>query len=239
MLGIVAALPAEARSLTGQRVPPGQAIRLGGATLLYVSGMGQARARSAADQLLGQGAQALVSWGTAGALERTLTAGTLILPTTVTDLTRTFYVDPAWHRRIRGVLKDRLPVRTGTLIQSTEIVTKPEQKAELFTRTGAVALDMESAAIGEVAAQAGVPFLVVRGIADCQSTPIPRCAVQAIDEYGKMKLAGLWSILRHEPPQALGSLLRLAWNFRAALLTLRTAVRLIGPGFHYSGITTE
>ncbi|MDQ3960203.1 MAG: purine phosphorylase, partial [Pseudomonadota bacterium] len=86
MLGIVAALPAEARSLTGQRVPPGQAIRLGGATLLYVSGMGQARARSAADQLLGQGAQALVSWGTAGALERTLTAGTLILPTTVTDL---------------------------------------------------------------------------------------------------------------------------------------------------------
>ncbi|HZC03742.1 MAG TPA: purine phosphorylase, partial [Gammaproteobacteria bacterium] len=182
MLGIVAALPAEARSLTGQRVPSGQAIRLGGATLLYVSGMGQARARSAADQLLRQGAQALVSWGTAGALERTLTAGTLILPTTVTDLTRTFYVDPASHRRIRGTLKDRLPVRTGTLIQSTKIVTRPEQKAELFTRTGAVAVDMESAAIGEVAAQAGVPFLVVRGIADCQSTPIPRCAVQAIDE---------------------------------------------------------
>jgi adenosylhomocysteine nucleosidase len=234
-LGVIAALPAEARSLAGQRIIPKQLIRLGESTLIYVAGIGEAGALSAAARLLVQGAKALVSWGTAGALEKTLAPGDLILPTAVADLGGTLQVNRVWHGHLATALSQHLPVHTGVLLRSREIIATTGQKAELCHKTGAVAVDMESAAIGQAANRAGVPFLIIRAIVDPQSMSIPTWAVQAADEYGKIGLWDLLSELRARPVE-LASLLRLAWNFHAALTSLRTVARLTGPKLCYDAI---
>ena len=118
------------------------------------------------------------------------------------------------------------------LVQSAEIAATPKQKMELFHKTGAVAVDMESDAIGQAANTAGVPFLIIRAIVDPQSTSIPSCSVQAADEYGKINLRTLLSGLRSQPAE-LASLLRLAWNFHVALVSLRRVARLVGPKLCY------
>ncbi len=212
---------------------PRQLLRLGPTTLVYVAGIGETPARSAADHLLAQGARALVSWGTAGALEQTLAPGDLVLPPAVADPSQRLGVDPVWHARLVRALDKHLPVHTGTLIQSEELLATPKQKAELFHKSGAAAVDMESAAIGQAAARAHVPFLIIRAIVDTCSMPIPRAARQAADDYGKIKLRALLSGLGREPLE-LGALLRLSWNFRTALATLRTVARLTGPMLCYN-----
>lgn len=229
---MIAALPAEAQSLIGQRVAPREIRRLGDSTLVCVSGIGERHARSAAARLLAQGARALASWGTAGALEKTLAPGDLVLPAAVADPSLTLSVDSAWHGRLVAALDQHLPVHKGTLLQSAEIAATPEQKAELFYNTGATAVDMESAAVGQAAARAGVPFLIIRAIVDPQSMSIPSAAVHAAHEYGKIRLWTLLSGLRREPLD-LARLIQLAWNFHVALASLRTVARLAGPKLCY------
>ena len=48
-----------------------------------------------------------------------------------------------------------------------------QEKDAYRAATGAVGLDMESAAIGAVAKQGGIPFLVVRGVSDWVDEDLP------------------------------------------------------------------
>jgi adenosylhomocysteine nucleosidase len=238
VLGVIAALPAEARCLTGQRVRPRQLLRLG-RTLAYVSGIGEAHARQAALYLLSQGAQALVSWGTAGALAPALRPGALVIPNCVVSLqkqlnplTKIHSVDPVWHERLVEQLQGPLTICTGPMFHSQAVVATPEEKAELFKQTGAIAVDMESAAIAETAAAAGIPFMIIRGIVDLHSLSIPRCTLKALDAYGGLRPLQLWSgVLCH--PTELRSLIRLAAHFHTALSSLRRAARIGGPRLCY------
>ncbi|MGH8472465.1 MAG: hypothetical protein ACREVJ_08455, partial [Gammaproteobacteria bacterium] len=94
-LGIVTALPVEARCIAKALGSVPGLTRLGD-TLLYVSGIGQARARQAAEMLVAQGARALLSWGTAGALASFLRPGDVIVPDTLLVSDAPFPVDAAW-----------------------------------------------------------------------------------------------------------------------------------------------
>jgi adenosylhomocysteine nucleosidase len=47
------------------------------------------------------------------------------------------------------------------------------EKAALFRETGALAVDMETAAIAAACQRAGVPLLAMRAISDTADTPLP------------------------------------------------------------------
>jgi adenosylhomocysteine nucleosidase len=227
-LGIVAALPTEGGCLTRRRIAPRQPLALEQDVWIYVSGMGKERARAAAECLLLEGAKALVSWGTAGALVEGLPSGTLVLPSAVVHSNGLVPVDSVWRERLSTHLGQRLPVNTGTIAQSDAVLTSPEQKHEFHQKTGAIAVDMESAAIGAVAGRHQVPFLAIRSIVDPCEMALPRCAVEAVDEYGNTLWRKLLSGIR-ENPGSLAALIQLAFHFRAALSTLRTVAQLAGP----------
>jgi adenosylhomocysteine nucleosidase len=72
-------------------------------------------------------------------------------------------------------------------------VTSPAQKARLFRTTGAVAVDMESEAVAEVAREAGVRFAVVRAIVDPAHRSLPR-AIRAdgVDWLALLAQPGDW-----------------------------------------------
>ena len=64
-------------------------------------------------------------------------------------------------------------LQTGKYVSTDHILTHSIEKHQLKTSTGAVAVDMESAAIGEVAHDHGLPFLIVRTISDGVNENLP------------------------------------------------------------------
>ena len=63
--------------------------------------------------------------------------------------------------------------RLGPLVTVPRIVNRASEKHELALKTGAIGLDMESAAVGQVARSKKIPFVVVRGISDLIDENLP------------------------------------------------------------------
>jgi adenosylhomocysteine nucleosidase len=227
-LGIVVAVPAEAQSLAKQPIANGELIHLSEGAMLKISGMGPRRAALASRTLLEKGATALLSWGSAGGLAPKLFPGSLILPKTViaSDQSR-YHVEASWHQRLGNRLKGHVDFHTEPLVESTSVVRTPAEKAVLFLRTGAIGVDMESAAVATVAQEAQVPFMVVRAVADSTDTTIPKSSLKAVDEFGRLSGFKLIQGLVEYPGEFF-ALVRIARNYRAAQRTLAVVARLTG-----------
>lgn len=225
-VGLVAALPAEAQTLFGRRRRlPLQEVIDDGERLIVVAGMGRERAARAASLLLEAGARSLVSWGCAGALHDGLTAGTVVLPSTVLDGQRELPTDAAWRAGCQELLGAALRVDTRALLTVDAVMTSDVAKQAAFARHGAVAVDMESAAIGAVAADAGMPFLVVRAIADTQDMHLPDFLPQVTDAFGRPRPLPLVAALLRQPG-ALPTLMALQRCWRESLQALSRAAEL-------------
>ncbi len=209
----------------------GEVLHLPEGILLKISGIGARRARVASETLMKKGATALLSWGSAGGLLATLSPGSLILPEKVLSSDQiSFSVDTQWHERLCARLRGHADLHTGPLIQSPTVVRSPEEKIALFNRYGVVAVDMESAAVAQVALLEGVPFMAIRAVSDPAYVSIPPSAMTIIDERGIFRPARLLrSIFRH--PRELLPLARFARTFRAAQTTLASVKRIAGPNF--------
>jgi adenosylhomocysteine nucleosidase len=221
-IGVVTGLRVEARCLRGPNV------------CVACSGGSAERARLEAARLVGEGAAALVSFGLAGGLAPRLRPGDLLLPETVRSAAAASWsVDPVWRERVRATLAaGDLEPRAGTLVGSERIVATASDKRALFEATGAQAIDMESHAVAAVAAASGLPFLVLRALADPHDQAIPQVAREALRPDGRIRLrATLGGVLR-EPGQLL-ALFRLGRDAASALATLRRAAGLAGPVLGY------
>ena len=107
------------------------------------------------------------------------------------------------------------------------MVSTPAEKAILFRRTGAIGVDMESAAVAAVAQKRGIPFIVVRAVADGVETTIPQSALNAFDEFGRLNFLKLiQGFVRH--PSELFALFRIGRSYHAAQRTLSAVARLTG-----------
>ena len=222
------AVPAEARSLARQPVANGGLIYLSDGAVLKVSGMGPRRAAMASRTLLEKGATALLSWGSAGGLSRELSPGSLILPKTVIASDQSVYhVETSWHQRLCNRLKGHIDFHTEPLAESATVVCAPGEKAVLFQRTGAIGVDMESAAVAIAAQEAQVPFMVVRAVADSADTTVPESSLNAVDEFGRLSGLKLIQGLAAHPGE-LFALARIARNYHAAQRTLAMVARLTG-----------
>ena len=73
---------------------------------------------------------------------------------------------------------------------SERIVATAADKRALFEATGAQAVDMESHEVAAVAAAAGLPFLVIRALADPYDQVIPQVAREALRPDGRVRLQG-------------------------------------------------
>jgi adenosylhomocysteine nucleosidase len=220
-LGIVVATTAEARSLTKHPLASGGA-------LLQISGIGAKRAHLAARTLLEKGATSLLSWGTAGGLIPGLSPGSLVLPKNVIAADGSVYsVDAPWHETLCTHLKGKVKLHEDSLAESTTLVASPAEKATLSQQTGAIAVDMESAAVAAVAQKVPVPFLAIRAVADPVGMTLPQNALAALDEFGKLRPLRLLKALAKNPVE-LFALVRLARNFRVAQSTLVIVARLAG-----------
>lgn len=186
--------------------------------LLAVSGMGWAPALGAARALMASGATALASVGTAGALDPALGCGAIVLPEEVVSLEGPpVPADPLWRYALAQTLP-REHVYGGRLLGTRRPLGSRLDKAIARRETRAVAVDMESAAIARVAADAGAPFLAVRVIVDTAGEDLPRAVLAASGGASPSLLKLLVGLAR--APRDIGALIRLAKRFRAACAEL-------------------
>jgi adenosylhomocysteine nucleosidase len=175
-----------------------------------------------------KGATALLSWGSAGGLAPRLFPGDLILPKTIIAFDQSVYhVETSWHERFCNQLKGHVSFHTEPLVESATVVRTPAEKADLFHQTGAIGVDMESVAVAIVAKEARIPFMVVRAVADSTDTTIPKSALSAIDEFGRLSSLKLIQGLVERPGELL-ALIRIARSYRAAQRTLAIVASLTG-----------
>jgi adenosylhomocysteine nucleosidase len=206
MLGIVTGLTAEARLAR----PLGIAVAGGGTT---------AGARRAAERLAVRGATTLLSFGLAGGLDPALPPGALIIPGRVLTAGGVALANAALVSALGGTPET-------TLLASDRVVSKAADKARLWQASGAAALDMESGAVAEVAAERGLTFAVLRAVCDPARLDLPPAALAALDTAGAIALRRIaLSVLRH--PAQIPALLRLAQNARLARAALIGRVRQV------------
>jgi len=219
-VGIVAALAAEARAISRKIGNRGVPFALNDGTLLAVSGIGDAAAASAALALIDAGAEALVSFGLAGGLDPTLAAGTIFLPVEIISSgAAAFQTSTQWRERLGAALAAHQPLTSGKLLSSAGAITAVDAKAAAFVRTAALAVDMESIAVAQVAAAHRLPFLAARVIVDTANDTLPQ-AVMSSSADGAVHIGRLLAALALSPAEIFG-IVRLAQRYRIASRSLR------------------
>ncbi|TFH11748.1 MAG: phosphorylase [Nitrosomonadales bacterium] len=222
LVGIVAAMRVEARCITTRHLPLGEVISLGESSAICLCGMGEEAARKAATGLWAGGATALISFGVAGALDPLLRPGDLVLPESVYT-ERSLPVSLAWRDRVQQLLPTHIHTINGKLATSKRVLTSLIEKRELAETTGACAVDLESGAVAEVAADSGIPFLAIRAISDPIEFSPPLSLLDAVNPDGSANLGRILSLLLQRSV-TLSTLLRLATELRTARSTLSTVV---------------
>ncbi|MGZ5030658.1 MAG: phosphorylase family protein [Methylobacter sp.] len=220
--GIVVALPEELSTLTSKKIDKGCCVFITDTIVLAYSGAGADNARAASELLLTQGASRLVSWGCAAALSESLKPGDLILADTLIDAEGAeFGIHDDWLGFATSLLSTQLKVHTGSLAESKTIVATAKDKKRLYDQTGAIALDMESAAVAAVARQNNLPFLAIRTVADPVHMDLPKAINHSINDEGDIVLAKLLAFIALHPTELPG-LIKLGLHFNAAKNTLRS-----------------
>lgn len=232
-VGIVVALPDEARTLVSRRPGFGEIQALLGGHWLIVSGAGPDRARDAAERLVEKGVRGLMSWGCAGALIADAAPGDLLISHEIRTVEGELLKAPdEWAARLSARLEGRILHHRRRLQEAHEVIAKTAQKRALGLSGEAHAVDMESAAILRCATQRNLDFVAVRAIADHLDMPLPRPLMKALNPRGDVRIPRLLGELARSP-QSLPHLIRLGQAFSKATSTLK-AVRIhTGPDFSF------
>jgi adenosylhomocysteine nucleosidase len=158
--------------------------RAGRTYWLVPTGIGPEAADVAASAVLTRHRAALaISAGFAGALMPATEVGDVIVATSVVSGT----FDGAWSQAGAPIVCEETVLRVvrsagaaigvavhgGPVVSLSNVLCRAVEKRSLSRLTGALALDMESAAIGNVAHSQGVPFAVVRTVSDVASEDLP------------------------------------------------------------------
>lgn len=219
--------------VTGLRAEA-ECCRRAGLPLVRCDGPGFARAGSASANLASAGATGLVSFGVCGGLDPALRSGAVVLADgIVLHGGETLATDAAWRARVKALLGQLTPIE-GRLASVDTVLATSAAKDALHRATNALAVDMESAAIGRVARDRGLPFLVVRVVADPADRAIPEAALAGMGRDGRIRpikaLAGM--LVR---PGQVASVMRLSRDSRVAFAMLDRIAQLAGPAFRLAG----
>jgi adenosylhomocysteine nucleosidase len=171
------------------------------------------------DRLVAEGATGLISFGIAGALDPKLKAGDLVISATVIDGAAHCYVgSPNW---LEQALKMLPHAHAGDIYASDTIISSVDDKARIFKQYSTLSVDMESHHMARVAAKRGLPFIVLRAIADNAGEALPSAFGAGVDEDGQSRP---WPIIASllSGRLRLAEVLRVAKSTSRALATLRS-----------------
>jgi adenosylhomocysteine nucleosidase len=163
-------------------------------------------------------AKCLISFGIAGGLAPHLRSGDVVLSAEVIAKDRHWRADDAFHRQV-GELANRLGAVQGPVLGTSVLLATEDDKARAWRETGALAVDMESAVVARAARAVGIPFLVLRTIADPATRELPPAALIPLTRRGNPALLKVLGDVVRRPSQ-IPVLCGLARETRQALCAL-------------------
>lgn len=172
-----------------------------------------------------EGANCLVSFGIAGALAPQLRPGEVIVSAEVVAADRRWRGEEGFCRRL-GALARGLGAVEGPVLGAPAILATEADKRRAWQETGALAVDLESDVVAAIAARAGIPFLVVRAIADSAYRELPPAALIPLSLEGRPRLASVFASVVRQPRQ-ITPLIALARETRRALAALAEPARAL------------
>lgn len=197
---------------------------LGGLGVTVIAGGSDAAGleRQLAD--LAKGAAGIVSFGMAGALVPSLGLGDWVIGTSLAG-SREGDCDTAWGAALASRLSG---AALGRCYADGRLIAEVAQKQSIARRTGALCADMESHIVAKIAAEAGVPFIILRCISDLADAALPPAVAVAMRPDGGLALGAVLGSLVATPGQ-LPSLMRTATGFNRAFAALREGANAAGP----------
>jgi adenosylhomocysteine nucleosidase len=163
-------------------------------------------------------AHCLISFGIAGGLAPHLRSGDVILSAEVIGPDQRWRANERFQEEISNLAR-QIGAAEGPVLGAGELLATEDDKARAWRDTGALAVDMESAIVARAAEAAGIPFAVLRTIADPATRALPRAALIPLSQDGTPALTRvLGEVLRR--PRQIAALVGLARETRQALLAL-------------------
>lgn len=197
---------------------------LDGAGIKVVAGGGDAAFLARELTREAPGAVGIVSFGMAGALHPDLRIGDWVIGSSVMGQGAAFTCDPQWI----AALSVKLPAaRKGPVYADGRLIAAASDKISLHQRMGAFAADMESHLAARAAAEAGLPFAVLRCISDEAGVSLPPAIAVAMAPGGGLALGRIvMSVIRY--PSQLTDIIHSVSGFRRAYAALSIGTRAVG-----------
>jgi adenosylhomocysteine nucleosidase len=170
-------------------------------------------------------ANCLISFGIAGALAPELRAGDVVVATNVIAADKRWWAEKQFRDRIADLAR-RIGAHEGPVLGAQALLGTAAQKSRARSETGASAVDLESDIVARIATSAGIPFVIMRAIADTASLTLPPAALLDLSPDGAPQLTRvLASVLRR--PSQVKALIGLARDTRRALSALAEPARAL------------
>ncbi|MGE5268871.1 MAG: hypothetical protein ACM3JG_04275 [Thiohalocapsa sp.] len=174
-------------------------------------------------------AKCLVSFGIAGGLAPHLRPGDVILSADVIGADVRWRPEQPFQREV-AALAERMGAVQGPVLGARDILASEEHKNQAWLDTGALAVDLESAIVAGTAEAAGIPFIVLRTIADPATRQLPPAALIPLAEDGTPAFFQvLCDVIRR--PRQIAALFGLARETRQALTALADPARALRGAF--------
>ena len=185
---------------------------------LQISGIGQNRARQAAEKISSFFPSLVISTGFCGALKTGIEAGDIVLDIEKSNPERI-------SQLVQSAERNRIKIIQGKFLNVDHALLDKNEKLRLGMETGATAVEMESEAIEQVCKDKQIPFYSFRAVSDTVNQNQPSL-VTAIDPQGQLGLHFLKKLFFH--PSEWFSFSRLALSSKKAENSLaRILIQLI------------
>lgn len=198
-------------------------LRIGNSDIFIVeSGMGIARAAAAADALVAEAAPtAIISFGFGGAVLPGLSVGDIVVGTKSWFADTNGFIprsgiDLKLARKIAGELDHSVGgACSGEIITSAQILGKGNLAHSLPAGITSPVLDMETAAVAEVAHRHGIPLVALRAISDDAAEELAFSLDEFTDRDLTIRPLKVFATIARKP-WIIPQLVRLARNSRIA-----------------------
>jgi adenosylhomocysteine nucleosidase len=197
-------------------------------------GIGERQARETARRAFDSmpPAELVIATGVVGALSSDLKPGDLILADRIfasrAEGEGAELVAASAYNDLRAIASSLsaagINFSTGRILTSHRVLTTGAEKRRAYESTGALAVDMESAAIAVEAAARGIPFIVMRAVLDQVDDEVVGAAMA--DEHGRVAPLAATAYLVRNPGTVL-KIPRMIRNLSRAATALADALEAI------------
>ena len=184
-------------------------------TVVACGGHGEVLRTRLAAEIAANRPSGLLSIGLAGGLAPELAVGQIVIGTAVGAQT----ADKAWAAQLLAANPGAV---SGPVAGVATPAASTAEKAALHTETGAIAVDMESHIVAEVAAAHGLPFAILRIIGDSAADTLPAAARVPLRPDGSVAMPAVLAAVARRPWE-IPALIRLAGATGGALKRLQAA----------------